>query len=451
MSLFDAQNPWRRDPHFKVKPYIPRAALSQIIPWLDGHEAIILHGPRQAGKTTLLWKIIETLLERQTPPEAIFYFNFDQMETRDLVHSSEALMQFVTGQGAGHKAWIFLDEAQRIKDPGLTIKALTDLPGRPFKIFVSGSSSLELKAKTKESLTGRQVEFEILPLSFEEIVKARHPAMTLPERPADWIEFHRATTGTLQPFLEDALVFGGYPAVVQEPVAEKKQRLLWELYQAYVEKDVKNFLGIENVTAFNRLVKLLVFQHANLVNKAELASSVGADQRTIDHYLKILQETFVAELLTPYHANRRKEIVHAPKIYFHDVGLANAIAQRFEPSETRADRGALVENFVFTELKKNTPSGTQWRFWRTQKGAEVDFVMVRGQTILPFEVKSGPLRKPASSRSLQSFLTAYSPADCVVLNASMIAETQIGKTRVRFLPLTLFLLGARRLLTSLPI
>lgn len=422
IDLFLAQNPWQAGKSFTVEPFIERAIFHQALVWLKREEIITITGPRQAGKTTILFKLIENLLSKHKQVgTSIYYFNFDQEDLREEFKKPQQLFSFIKSRTQHQKYWLFLDEVQRLEEPGLYLKILYDLPQRPLKIIVSGSSSLLLRAKTKEYLTGRQIEFHVFPLAFKEI--SAYYGFQLPAEHSN----------ALQGLLEQAAVYGGYPRPFQEKNPQIKQQLLFQLYRDYVQKDIRDFAGVEKVTAFNKLTGLLSYQVGNLINKEELATNTQLDIRTLDKYLEILEQTFVINLVPPYFTNRRKEIVKSPKVYYLDNGLRNAQLANFTKYELRPDKGALFENLVLTELAKYQAVDTQIHYWRTQSGAEVDFILVTGQTLLPIEAKT-ILKRSQITQSLRSFIDKYEPSRAFVVSEDFAGEKRYKNTTVRFIP-----------------
>lgn len=421
LDIFLAQNPWQSNKDFRVTPFIERDVFQQALSWLDKDEIITITGPRQAGKTTVLLKLIEHLLQKQQEPTSIYYFNFDQEEHRETFQKPQQLFSFLQSRGEYRRYFLFLDEVQRLEEAGLYLKILHDLTQKPLKIIVSGSSSLLLRAKTKEHLTGRQVEFRLLPLSFKEA--AGHYQFKLPAGPS----------GPLLSLLNQFAVYGGYPRIFREKNPQVKEQLLDQLYRDYVRKDIRDFAEVERVSSFNKLTRLLAYQVGNLISKEELASSSGLDVRTLGKYLEILEETFVVKLLEPYFTNRRKEIVKSPKVFYLDNGLRNGLLNNFEEYDQRPDQGKLFENLVLTELEKYLPAGTQLRYWRTQAGAELDFVLIKGERLIPIEVKT-IIKSARTTKGLRSFLDDYDVKQAFVVSTEFSGKTRYLRTDVKFIP-----------------
>ena len=204
--------------------------------------------------------------------------------------------------------------------------------------------------------------------------------------------------------------FGGYPKVVLAGTLEEKRAVMGEIYQSYIERDIKDLLKLEKTEAFTNLIKILASQMGGLVNVSELSSTVGVAMQTIQNYLWYLEKTYIVKRVTPYFRNVRKEITKAPLYYFYDNGLRNYILGLFGVPIITLLSGHLFENFIFNRLRELiTYSSTTLHFWRTRDNAEVDFVVQTGTQLIPVEVKYTKLKKPEISRSMRSFLNEYKP------------------------------------------
>jgi len=430
IELFYLQNPWQKGkiPEF---PYIQRDIMPDLIRWLEEREALVVTGPRQAGKSTLLKALIKFLLEkRKVRGKDIFYFNLDDARIIKFLSTPEDFVKFIQSFSP-RQAYIFIDEAQRLENPGLFLKCIYDL-GLNFKIIISGSSSLELKSKIFESLTGRKIVFHLFPFSFREFLKTKS-SFEFKEIGSwdDLILQDKIYSSFLNKCLEEYLTYGGYPRVVLEKDIVKKKELLWEIYSSYVEKDVVNFLKIELPDKYNNLAKVLSSQIGNLVNINELTNTLGLNRSTVEKYISTLRATFIISLVSPFYKNIRSEISKMPKVYFNDTGLRNSIIDSFGEVNIRPDRGELLENFIYIQLKvskflKNV------RFWRTKTGGEIDFVIEFDKEIIGLESKFSSFAKPSFSRSLRHFVRDYKPEKIVIVTKDYLQATE--KENVIFLP-----------------
>lgn len=399
---------------------IERDIIKEIIPWLKREEIIVVIGARQTGKSVLLYQLIYDLLLPRT--QNIHYFNLDIPHHLRFFSNPDRLIDLVVKSKG--KAYIFIDEIQRLRDSGLFLKGIYDLH-LPVKLVVSGSSALEIKSKVHEALTGRKVVFQLNPFNFNELYRALSPNKNF-NNISKSARFHKAVLGHY-------LTYGSYPAVALAKNNKFKLQLLQEIFQSYLEKDVKDFLKIENENAFRNLVKILASQIGNLVNKDELSNTLGIHKHTLENYLFYLEQTFIVDFVRPFYKNPRKELLKSPKIYFRDLGIRNFAIGGFGDFEFRPDRGGLFENFSYLCLKGLLGNSTPLHFWRTKAGAEVDFVVTPGLTSIPFETKAADLKEFKISRSLRSFLGTYKPKEAYYLNLSLSGERLIHKTTVKFL------------------
>jgi len=351
---------------------VPRSIFHEVASHLKEKEITIIIGARQVGKTTLLMQLKEYLLERKIAAEAIKIFNLDLISDLELFDSQKNFINYLKSELVGHKrVYVFVDEVQRLKNPGLFFKGVYDL-NLPAKFVLTGSSSLEIKAKTQEPLTGRKRLFYLFPFSFEEFIIGT-------ANPLSKILNHKRLTPyhliQIMDKLREYLVYGGYPRVALEKKTGNKLNLLKEIFSSYIEKDIIGFLKIREALNYSRLVALLAAQVGQLVNAVELGNTLDMKQETIQAYLGALEETFICHLVRPYFTNFRKELVKMPKLFFWDNGIRNAPLEALRDYEGREDRGALLENFVFAEIARKNINRV--RFWRTKDKNEIDFVLTQ--------------------------------------------------------------------------
>lgn len=417
-------NPWRQGNYTKFeKPYVKRWLFDRITPWIKNDDILIIHGPRQIGKTTLLLMIMKYLIKtKKTDPQDIFYFNAeDPLLQTDFFENYIDIYEF-TKREKKDRAYIFIDEAQKIPNIGIFLKNLYDLKDPNIKIIATGSSSLELKQKTHEALTGRKKIFQLYPFSFSEYLK-------LKTDDDKWITADRNPE-----LFEKFITYGGYPKVALTESDFQKKTELQEIYSSYIQKDVKDFLNIEYPDIFNRLVRILADQVGNLINIQELSSTLGINRLTLEKYLRILEETFVIYRLAPFFRNPRKEITKMQKIYFLDMGLRNYIAGDLTLFSERPDIGKVSENHVFSEYYKALQGIQKLNFWRTQNKTEVDFILSLENTITPIEVKYGFSDKNLPL-PLKNFIEIYKPKEAVIYSKSGGRKIKFKSTEVYHLPI----------------
>ncbi|MBI4359581.1 MAG: ATP-binding protein [Candidatus Jacksonbacteria bacterium] len=403
--------------------FINREIVPKIKKHLKEKEVTLLLGPRQAGKTTIIKHLQEEL---EQDGQKTIYLSLDNFEERRYFTTQNALVKTLEISFSKSFVYVFIDEIQRLENAGLFLKGLYDMD-LPYKFIVTGSGSLELKANVIESMTGRKRVFQILPLSFSEFTCYRTGF------PADKIQqFFETRTEAGERLVNEYSVFGGYPRVVLSDSIEEKRAVLAEIYTSYIDKDVKALIGVEKDTAYQNLVRYLGGTVGNLINKAQIARTVGVTEKTVDQYLDILEKTFIIQLVRPFYSNITKELTKSPKAYFIDIGLRNYAAQNFQDFPVRADRGMVFENLVFTrffELSLPFPV----KFWRTQSGAEVDFVIEEAGRPVPIEAKS-VVKPPALSRSFVSFLKKYHPQKAYIYSPNTSWHGMCYNTDITYLP-----------------
>lgn len=405
---------------------IKRRLLPELIKHLKEKEISLIVGPRQAGKTTLM-KLLMHELAKQNQPSLML--NLDIEEDKKYFDSQEHLLRKIRLE-LGNQGYVFVDEIQRKENAGLFLKGLYDMD-LPYHWMVSGSGSLELKEKIHESLAGRKRVFELSTLSWEEWVDYR-TSYRFEQNLGEFMELEATKTKAL---LEEYLSFGGFPRIVLEQELSEKRKIMSELYESYLLKDLVELLGIQKTEEFTGLARLMASQMGKMANKQELSSTLGLHIHTINHYLWYMEKTFYIEKVTPFYRNIRKEICKAPVYYFSDLGMRNFALGLFGSSAPLLSDGFLFQNFVFHRLK-DWVRDTSWQihYWRTTNKAEVDFVVDQGIEITPVEVKYQNLLKPNPGRSLLSFLAQYQSKKAYIVHLGKEMRRMEGNTELVFLP-----------------
>ncbi len=339
-------------------------------------KTILVLGPRQVGKTTLTQKIVD---DSGIP---FIWLNGDEPDIRELLSdiTSTRLKKII-----GNKKLVVIDEAQRIKNIGITIKLIVDVL-KDIQVIATGSSSLESAGEIYEPLTGRKYEHIIYPFSFSEL--AEH---------TDYLEERR--------LLEHRMIYGYYPEVVNRSGEERETLQL--LSGSYLYKDLFTYEKIKRPSLIEKLLRALALQVGSEVSYRELGQLVGADNQTVEKYIDLMGKAFIVFQLPALSRNIRNEIKKGRKFYFYDNGIRNTIINNFNLLSFRNDTGMLWENFLMSErikyLHYNNIYSNRY-FWRTTQQQEIDYIEDRDGKLSAFEFKWNLAKKVRFSKS---FLNAY--------------------------------------------
>ena len=406
---------------------IKRKLFKELKEHLSQKEIIIIVGPRQAGKTTLM-ELLKEYLERQG--ENTVFLSLDFEADKKYFTSQNDLINKIQLEIGKNKRYVFIDEIQRKENAGLFLKGLYDLK-LPYKFIVSGSGSVELKERIHESLVGRKRTFELNTISFQEFVDF----CTDYRYEGKLFDFFMVDKDRGKDLLIKYLNFGGYPRQILETQLKEKRKIIDEIYHSYLEKDILYLLRVEKIEAFSSLIKILASQTGKIVNYSELSSTVGISLKTIKNYLWYAQKTFILQKITPYFTNMRKELSKSPVVYFYDIGLRNYALGFFGNLTLPSELGFVFQNFILNILKEKLRfTAGELHFWRTKDKAEVDFIIKLGKNIIPVETKFKELRKPEIDRSLRSFILKYRPKKAYIINLKLRESIKVDETKIDFLP-----------------
>ncbi|OGG05817.1 hypothetical protein A2872_03035 [Candidatus Gottesmanbacteria bacterium RIFCSPHIGHO2_01_FULL_42_12] len=345
-------------------PFINRSVHALLLSHItDSHEVTVLYGPRQVGKSQEIYQCIQTLL-RNTDLD-LFLYNLDVIP--DEFESPDAFLATIMAQKTkpASKTYVFLDEAQRLENIGLFVKYIYD-QNKNIKFVLTGSASLEIKAKIKEPLTGRKQEFFLSPLTLKEIVNFRG---LNPENIS-------SSFPLLETILEDYLLFGGYPEVVSLETKGLKAAKIAEIAESYTLRDISAFFNFDSTKTIQLVARFLAESVGNILSKENISKIGSISKYQTEKALEALEKSFIIRLVPPLAKTPSKELIHRPKIYFQDLGIRNAVLNKLDPSLILADKGQLFENAIATELL-STLGSNALKFWRTTNQTEVDFIIVR--------------------------------------------------------------------------
>lgn len=365
-------------------------------------QSIILLGARQTGKTTILQKLFPTaqFLSPDNEPTRVSLERYDQVAYQSLL--------------TGKSDIVVIDEIQQLRDPGRCAKIFYDLLPHYQYIF-TGSSAYNIKNKTSESLAGRKIDYHLYPLTLSEYTTQLGLNKELTLSPLTNIT-QNTRQETIKPYdhqaiFDDLLIYGSYPHLIHHPHDEL---YLKNLLDSVIFKDLTDLQLLENRSAALSLLRLLAHQIGQLVNYSEIASRLKIDSRTVRRYITLFEQSYIISVLHPFSQNPRDEIGKSPKIYFHDLGIRNALIGNFSPLQSRQDFGALFENFIVMDLYKYNEYGNinyKFNYWRTKSGSEVDLVLSKSDgTLLAIEIKS------QSRRVNQSFVNRYPQSKLIVIS-----------------------------------
>jgi len=430
---------------------LSRNVLVELKKELEEDETTLLTGSRQVGKTSLMFLLVDFLVkEKSINPAQIFYFDLENIIELETINKFKDFRKFVNllhnlGANPEQKIWVFIDEIQYLDYPSSFLKYIYDNYKTKIKFIVSGSSSLEIKKKFTDRLTGRLHPFVIYPLAFTEyLIFSGEDNLAQKQKEYGLLkisgvkkleipDWHQNLSHTLVEHFETFCRFGSYPGIALKKEPAEFQQNMTNIYSSYVRKDIRDIADIVDTRGFNNLVGMLANQIGSLVNETELSGATGLSRQTVKKYLFLLENTFIIELLRPYFTNRRSEYSKMPKVFFIDPGLRNATINNFRELDDRQDKGHLAENGVFSQISKSKQPFYETHFWRSERGAEVDFVITNGY-VLPIEVKYQSYPDKKISTGLRSFIYKYSPERAIVVTQNHWDRIKLEKTEIFFVP-----------------
>jgi len=373
---------------YTFPPMISQKISQKIEQKLFKGKAILILGARQVGKTTLIENLLAPY-EKET-----LILNGDEPDVREqLARITSTQLKLMIG----NKKILFIDEAQRIDNIGITLKLITDQI-KNVQVIATGSSSFELRNKTSEPLTGRKFEYQLFPLSFVEMVEHH-----------GWLEEKR--------LLQYRLIYGYYPEVVNQKATSDAQEALTLLAESYLYKDILSLEGIKKPQLLDKLLRALALQIGSEVSFHELARLTGSNSHTVEKYIDILEKAFIVFKLPSYRKNVRNELKKSKKIYFYDTGIRNVVIGNFTPAELRTDMGALWENFLVSERKKHLAYQQNYAmrcyFWRTKQQQEIDYLEETHDSLKAWEFKWS---EHAKAKFPLTFTRAYPDSETTVIS-----------------------------------
>ena len=374
-----------------MEEYISRY-YSDIEHYTKPNSVLVIYGARQVGKTTLLKHYLDTCPYRYKLDSG------DNIAIQALF--TEPDFKIIQDYVAGYELLV-LDEAQRIPNLGLVLKSMVDhIPN--IRIIVTGSSSFELAGQIGEPLTGRKRTLTLYPIAYKEL-RCEHSIFELRQH------------------LSDYLMYGTYPAVLTASTPEDKRRIITEITESYLLKDLLAFDKIKNAKVVLDLLRLIAFQVGHEVSHTELGTRLHIDNKTVARYLDLFEKGFVLYNLRGFSRNLRNEVTKKSKYYFYDIGIRNALIANFNTLDMRDDVGQLWENFLFIErLKKQSYEAISVNryFWRTWSQKEIDLIEECDGMLHGYEFKWGKTLPSAP----KEWIETYPNADFTVINQNNFSD-----------------------------
>ncbi|SPD74704.1 hypothetical protein PITCH_A300007 [uncultured Desulfobacterium sp.] len=459
--LFASFNAWKTGKFKLSDDIVERDIHQKAVRLLKEKEILTFLGLRQTGKSTFAFQLIHHLLKEGIAPEDIFYFTFDDLSLRNDLSASfgnflKIMERFLGEEIEDRKRllYVFIDEVQKL--PGFVeyIKTLYDLK-LPVKWILTGSSSLELKVQVKESLAGRVLSLSVQPFSEAEIFKGH--GFTPPDKKYMW-DFLFGKTGpdinalrkyqaavmphkqNIRKYFEECLIFGGLPAVALTTDREKKQMLLNNYRDTYLEQDIRNLVKEDKLWVYHKVMELLASRVGDLLNYSNIASQIEVTVDTVKRYSMLLEKTFILKNLTTYSKNVKSEILKTPKIYFVDLGIRNSLLGLTSISQLEKlnQYGMVFENAIVDRLYATLPltrHEARLHYWRTKAKEEVDIVIYTPDRLLPIEVKSDKKIQARHLKGLKSFLKKEKEKIGVLIGRFEDAQIlEEDKTKIYLLP-----------------
>jgi predicted AAA+ superfamily ATPase len=392
--------------------YYQRDIETKIQKYIDSPEIIAIFGSRQVGKTTILKHIYNN-------SENAVFLTFEDIETKILF--KEDIKSFIKLYIEPYDR-IFIDEFQYVTDGGKHLKYIYDTTDK--KIFISGSSAMELSIHAIKYLSGRIFVFNLYSFSFAEFLRVKDANLYKLYNDLD-SSISNVISNKIYSYFDEYITYGGYPRVILSKSNEEKQEVLKNLMSIYLLRDIKEIVNIYDETKMYKLLKALSLQIGNIITYNELANLIEVTAPQLKNYLTIFEKAFLIKQIPPFFTNKRLEIVKNPKLFFYDLGLRNVVIKNFNSLENRVDKGAILENFVFRELVDKDV-----KYYRNKNGSEVDFII---EDKIPIEIKS-TLSGLKISKSYRYFLENYQSNIGYILNFNQIGEISIHNSKIKFLP-----------------
>ncbi len=409
--------------------------IDKIEKWIGSEKILILKWARQVWKTTLMKYFYEKLKKDWKQVE---FLNADKILKNDIFDTPEDLINFIKTKYIfpnNNKLYLFIDEFQYIKNAGLFLKNIFDEYNKSIQIICSGSSSLEI-TKNSEFLTWRSISFYIDRVWFNDFFYYNNKEILVNNYSLESFQeleiFYWFYKNCLENNFKQYLNYGWYPEWIITDKKENKEILISEIIKTYIEKDVVSFLKIENIRAFNNLIKILSSNIWELINISEISNVLNISIATVNKYIDILEWTFIFSRVKPFYTNVRKELSKMPKIFIEDLAIKNYELWEFDSVYNKINIWADVENFIYNELRKKIDKEKIF-FYRTVSKSEIDFILEEKYwlyTILEVKYKS----KVKIPLAFKNFSEKYKISKKIIITKDLLKFEQ----ETYFIPACLF-------------
>lgn len=394
-----------------------RKLYPQLLNEKNNKEITIMIGARQVGKTTILKELqIELSKTNKT-----LFLDLDIVSNVEKVQSFEILLNYLKMNGYEEHSkeffYLFLDEFQRYMDISILMKNIYDNTNN-IKVYATGSSSLQIKNSIQESLAGRKKIHYLFPLDFEEYLWFKEDQEVIQHyNNMPKLKGESIPIGKIVTFLEEFMIFGGYPAVVLAKTLEERKEKLNNIFDLYVKKELVEYLAIKKILGAKKVIEYLAINNGQKIQYEEITNSCELSTYEVKQFIEILNETFITMELRPFFSNKNKELVKTPKIYFIDNGVRNYFINNFNPTTVRADVGFLFEGYVVSELLKENIKTL--KYWQNKKQQEVDVIIDTVSEQIAIEIKYKKKLKAEDYKTLDLFSGEYPEAKLKLINLGM--------------------------------
>jgi len=409
-----------------------RNLFEEILRYLNDQQIISLIGLRRTGKTTLMYQLIDHLIQNGVPPKNILYFSFDEIlsaEPKILEEVIENYQKMILK--TEEKTYLFLDEIQYIEKWQAVLKRYYDLHPT-MKFFISGSASLNIK-KAKESLAGRIYEFILHPLNFREFLDMK--TFPLPKKQTTYTleelqnNYHQLLPykDDIETYLNEYMLKGGFPELIEEKSLEKIQKYLRTNIDKIIFQDIPKVFDIKEPALLIELLKITAAQSGTVLEYEGIGKALKTTRQSISNYMLYLQESFLIRKMTNYTGRTLASGRKAKKFYIQDHGITNTLLEKREEAFSEQDSGKIIENIIVNTLQPTY-------FWR--QNYEVDIIL-KTDEITPIEIKYRT--NPTDIKGLEKFMETYGTKKGIVISKTLLKQTKSETREILFIPAWLFL------------